>query len=74
MGDGGAKVCVSSTGVPTANDEGIKAALRDTTGFEFAHASGVSTVTLEGYTPTSGKCQATYTQSTGKVEVIPGGC
>lgn len=74
MGDGGANVCVSSTGVPTANDEGIKAALRDTTGFEFAHASSVSTVTLTGYTAASGKCQATYTQATGKVEVTTGGC
>ena len=74
MGDGGANVCVSSTGVPLAEKTGIEAALRDTTGFEFAHASSVSTVTLTGYTAAPGKCQATYTQATGKVEVTTGGC
>ena len=73
---GGAQVVtvVVGTGFPTSDAAGIEAAMQDTTGFAFAHALGVSTVTQVGG---PAACAVTYTAATGVVNsaaVIAANC
>lgn len=67
MGVGAAAINVDvvvGTGFPQASATGIQAALQDSTGFVFAHAGGVTTVTQTGG---PAACAVTYTQATGVV-------
>ena len=67
MGVGGAAQVVTvvvGTGFPTATDPGIVAALQAAAGFNFAHAAGVTTVTMANG-PVG--CSITYTEATGVV-------
>lgn len=54
----------AGTGLPAATAAGIEAAMQDTSGFVFAHAAGVSTVTQTG---SPAACAVTYTAATGVV-------
>lgn len=67
MGIGGGAVVVdvvAGSGQPLATLAGIERAMQDTTGFVFAHAAGVTTVTQTGG---PAACLVTYTQATGVV-------
>lgn len=55
---------VQGTGFPQATAAGIESAMQDTTGFNFAHAGGVTTVTQNNG---QAACLVTYTQGTGVV-------
>lgn len=55
---------VAGSGFPAATATGIQVALQDTSGFNFAHAAGVTTVTAVGG---PAACVVTYTQATGVV-------
>lgn len=55
---------VAGSGLPAATATGIVAAMTDTSGFTFAHAAGVTTVTQTGG---PAACAVTYTQATGLV-------
>lgn len=63
---GGAQVVdvVAGTGFPQATASGIQVALQGADGFAFAHAAGVTTVTMNGG---PAACSITYTQATGVV-------
>ena len=68
MGVGAAAVVVdvvAGTGFPDASAAGIESAMQDTTGFVFAHAAGVTTVTQTGG---AAACAVTYTEATGVVD------
>jgi MSHA pilin protein MshA len=68
MGVGAAAVnvdVVAGTGFPQAVATGIERAMQDTSGFVFAHAAGVTTVTQSGG---PAACAVTYTQATGVVD------
>lgn len=67
MGIGGGAVnvdVVAGSGQPQAVATGIERAMQDTTGFTFAHAAGVTTVTQTGG---PAACAVTYTEATGVV-------
>ena len=70
--DGVAIDVVAGSGIPTAAATGIERAIQGTQGMTVNHAGGVST-----FQPTNGgsaNCQATYTQATGAVSSVIGGC
>lgn len=69
--DGGKTVTVAkTTGIPTADDAGIVAALQATDGFKFTHASGVTTVTRADSSGNAvdASCKITYAAATGTVD------
>lgn len=68
----GTTVNVLSGGYPDASATGIEAALRESTGFDVAHDSGVSTFTLTGYSGSN--CEVNYTAATGTIAVTSSGC
>ncbi len=68
----GTNVTVLSGGNPTGDAAGMEAALEGADGFSFAHAAGVSTVTITGYSGSN--CQVAYTASTGAVAKTTSGC
>ena len=54
----------AGTGFPAATAVGVEAAMQDTSGFVFAHAAGVTSVTQTGG---PAACLVTYTAATGVV-------
>ena len=60
----GATGITMASGYPTATATGIEAALKLSSEFVYAHAAGVTTITLTGAT-TAANCRITYTASTG---------
>jgi MSHA pilin protein MshA len=60
--DGAAGITLAY-GYPTATAAGIEAALKLSSEFVYAHASGVTTITLTGAT-TAASCRITYTAAT----------
>lgn len=64
VGAGVPVTVVAGSGFPEATAAGIVAAMQDTSGFAFAHAAGVTTVTQTGG---PAACVVTYTQATGIV-------
>lgn len=69
----------SKFGYPVGSTAAIKyiAELDDTNEWDLSAADGVVTIKLKDFTPASGVCEVTYTESTGNMPVIvstTGGC
>lgn len=72
----GVPVTVNASGYPTADGNGIQAALQGTQGFTFTPASVPATGTAQ-FTPTNGgngTCEVEYTAATGTVVAQSSGC
>lgn len=70
--DGTSIAVVAASGIPTAAIGGIEAAIQGTQGMTISHSAGVST-----FQPTNGggsNCRAFYTQATGIISYVLGGC
>lgn len=70
--EGGTTVTVSAAGYPTASAAGIVAAMTASSGFTAAHAAGVTTFTVTGYT--AANCKSDYSETTGIATATTTGC